>query len=136
MTTNSAPLWKTPAGQGSLCCKSGPIYIFSFYLFSRHNSVKLRGGFEVPPHQYFYQETISRIANQGWRGSFTLWGKTIPCWTLTQYFLVLGLLLLILLLSLLLVPNLVSLNARLNSHEVWSYKKKNHKNNKTYRKTV
>ena len=136
MTTNSAPLWKTPAGQESLCCKSGPIYIVSFFLFSRHNSLKLRGGFEVPPHQYFYKDTISRIANQGWRGSFTLWDKTIPRWTSTQYSLLLGLLLLILLLSLLLVPNLVSLNARLNSHEAWSYKKKNHKDIKAYRKTV
>ena len=33
------PLSKTPARQGSLLCKSGPIYIVSFYLFNRHNSL-------------------------------------------------------------------------------------------------
>ena len=44
----------------------------------------------VPPH-YFYQDTISRrIANQGQRGSLSLWDETIPRWISTQYFLVSG----------------------------------------------
>ena len=33
------PPSRTPAKQGSLLCKSEPIYIVSFYLFSRHNSL-------------------------------------------------------------------------------------------------
>ena len=39
MMTSSVPLLRTGAGQGSLLCKSGPIYVVSFYLFNRHNSL-------------------------------------------------------------------------------------------------
>ena len=45
----------------------------------------------MPPHQYFYRDTISRrIANQGERGSISPWDETMPRWTSTQYFLVSG----------------------------------------------
>ena len=42
MTTNVS-LSKTPAIRGSLLCKSGPIYIVTFYLFSRRNLL-INGG--------------------------------------------------------------------------------------------
>ena len=41
MMTTSVPLSRTPAGQGSFLCKSGPIYVVSFYLITRqftHNN--------------------------------------------------------------------------------------------------
>ena len=35
----------------------------------------------MPPHQYFYRDTISRrIANQGWKGSLSPWDEAIPRW--------------------------------------------------------
>ena len=38
MTTN-VPLSRTPARRGSMLCDSGPIYLVSFYLLTRHNSL-------------------------------------------------------------------------------------------------
>ena len=43
MMTN-VPLSGTPAGQGYLLCESGPIYIVSFYLITRDNSLIITGG--------------------------------------------------------------------------------------------
>ena len=41
--TNIAPL-RTPAKQGSLLCKLGSIYVVSFYLITRHNSLIITEG--------------------------------------------------------------------------------------------
>ena len=38
MATN-VPLSRTLARRGSLLCESGPIYVVSFYLITRHNSI-------------------------------------------------------------------------------------------------
>ena len=52
MMTTNVPLLRAPAEQGTVPFKLGPICVVSFDLFSKQNSL-LRGGFEVPPHQYF-----------------------------------------------------------------------------------
>ena len=43
MMTTNVPLSRTPAGRGSLLCESGPIYVVSFYLITRHNSLIITG---------------------------------------------------------------------------------------------
>ena len=56
MMTIIVRLSRIPAGRGSFLCELGPIYIVSFYLIIRHNSLIItKGGFKVPPHQYIYE---------------------------------------------------------------------------------
>ena len=47
MTTNVA-LSGTPAGRGSLLFESEPIYVVSFYLITRHNSLIITEGWLSP----------------------------------------------------------------------------------------
>ena len=47
MITTNVPLSRTPAGWGSLLCESGPIYVISFYLIVRHNSLIITEGWTL-----------------------------------------------------------------------------------------
>ena len=59
MITTNVPLSRTPAGHGSLPCKSGPIYVVILYLFSRHNPVIYRGMDLKHLHTSIFIETLS-----------------------------------------------------------------------------
>ena len=82
MTTN-VPLSRTPAGQRSLLCESGPIYVVSFCLITRLGLRFL--------HTSIFFETLSL------EGLLTKAKKDpsphemkLPRWTSIQYFLVSG----------------------------------------------
>ena len=47
MITTNVPLSRTPAIWGSLLCESGPIYVISFYLIVRHNSLIITEGWTL-----------------------------------------------------------------------------------------